>query len=160
MPCFSGEIVNNQIIIPCIVAKAGKSPKEKSTLQHCKALVDTGANASCISDKLASEMGLASKRWEPMVGVHGTSKTRVYTVWIWFETKISFSGKTAIVPPDEVGKGIPDKSIGRYMVGGELEVGELQWEDGDNYDVLLGMDIIKELTLIIRQNENSFTICF
>ena len=160
MPCFSGEIVNNQIIISCLVAKAGKSQEgEKSTLQHCHALIDTGATGSCISDRLASKMELVCERWDPVVGLHGNINTRIYSVSLWFETKVSFSGTTAIKPPGQAGKDLPAQSIGRYMVGGDLEVAELRWEEGDNYDLLIGMDIIREFMLMIHQNDNSFTIC-
>lgn len=107
MPCIQTKISpNNQAMLEVLIFPGGKwTPSTEATndlnqlppksFVRCHALIDTGANQSCIS-KLASEyIGLTPTETASVQGVHGSQETKIYSVdlvlpdILWFQENIS-----------------------------------------------------------------------
>jgi hypothetical protein len=120
-----GQIQDRRILIPVGIRAFNDDPNAPINLHfhEFRALVDTGASRTAISQKVIDQVGLSTRGQEPVGNVKRTEfhKTFMFYVGIWPETD---DGSPSAV------FGIGDEILG--IDGG----------DSRYYDVLLGMDII------------------
>lgn len=104
-------------------------------LQVLKALIDTGATNTCLTEVAAKKLGLEPLGFIPTMGVHGTNFTRFYLFRIGFVTHSSneFDGK------------VNQMSVLQDPIQG-TELGF----DTAPFDVLLGMDVISKGDLHVK----------
>ena len=79
-------ILDVELIVSAIIEK-----EEKTVSIKTKALVDTGANGSCISSRLASACHLRPVSAMKMISAHGMSVAQVYEVSMKLPNDIQFS---------------------------------------------------------------------
>ena len=147
MPCFTGKITNGKIIINCgvgIPLKKSKGSVPDGGYMGCKALVDTGAQQTCISRKVAKLLKLSHIGEGKIIGANGESIVRHYMVSVGIGVGVLIDGL------EQEQQKISFTGIG------ELKVSRLENDFGA--DVLLGMDVIQILRFTIH-NGDGFTIC-
>lgn len=149
MPCFTGKITNGKIIINCgvgIPLKKSKGSVPDGGYMGCKALVDTGAQQTCISRKVAKLLKLSHIGEGKIIGANGESIVRHYMASVGIGVGVSV-----------LIDGLEQEQQKISFTGiGELKVSLLESDFGA--DVLLGMDVIKILRFTIH-NGDGFTIC-
>lgn len=111
-------IIDVELIVSSIIGQ-----EEQNVSINAKALIDTGANGSCISARIASACNLKPVSAMKMVSAHGLSLAQVYEVSILLPNKISFSS----VPVVEV-------------AGSKF------------FDVIIGMDILSQSDFAFSSN--------
>ncbi|MCL2277561.1 MAG: retroviral-like aspartic protease family protein [Treponema sp.] len=97
------------------------------------ALIDTGASISCISNRLANKMGLISTGSYSYGTAAGEYKFLTYTADVFF-------------PRDKLFK--------------DLAVSEFKVRDIDDYDFLIGMDILVQGNMSITNTEEKMIFSF
>lgn len=104
---------------------------EKIIAVKSKALVDTGANSSCISKRLASACQLRPVSALKMISAHGMSIAQVYEVSISLPNDTVFSSLSVV----------------------EVEGSRL-------FDVIIGMDILSksDFAFSLNNNESCFSM--
>ena len=138
MPTFTGQVQNNQIILVSVISISDDPNPARRPYQ---ALLDTGAQGTLISEKVAREVELTPIGDSTITPVSGqpilTNKYRV-RIDIPIATEIRLLG----------GRRQPHNV---YM-GDDIDVAELPYQP-ENYDVLLGLNFIKKfhLTLYLDQ---------
>lgn len=95
----------------------------------CFALLDTGANISCINDQLAVDLGLQLIDRRPIDGVGGTNLHNVYMGVLF----------------------VPSLQFQKY--------GELYSVDIRAHKMILGRDFLKEVILLYDGREGKITVC-
>ena len=154
MPCFTSQSINGQILFVCNVVKPlaeGEAFPDLGTLKGYTALLDTGAQATCIRKNIVDDLGLQPSGWSQMVGVGGVVDCEKYMVDLTIaitETQpvLDKSGKITNQQLSTIGKGFPN--INASLLSG----------DNFNFDVLIGMDVIQQCHLTIHTG-NQFTLC-
>ncbi|MGU9963403.1 MAG: retropepsin-like aspartic protease [Candidatus Halichondribacter symbioticus] len=149
MACFTGEIIDNQILFTCSITKATGEKHDLNALSHYGTLLDTGAQETSITRKIADELGLISSGWHNVFGVGGA--VRCERCMIDLTIPIA---KMARVQGDD-GKIIKKQVSGLFFNSVNVSILE---ETHFNFDVLLGMDIITQCNFQIH-SENLFTLC-
>lgn len=144
MPLFSqnGIITNKQAKIPVIITEAGPSIYQHPNPQELKkfsgqALIDTGATLTCITGNVIQALDLRPNGKILISGTTGTKPANTYRINIYIPM---------INDDPEVQNGMLH-SLGANAVAISNEVG---------FEMLMGMDIIQQCTLII--NKNQFTL--
>jgi len=131
MPSFTGNVENNEIILITRVGIAGKNGDGENRRPY-KALLDTGAQTTLISQKVSDEVGLQAIGHELIIPVTGVPiRTKKYRIRL--DIPIGVSGREIFFREKDI-----DVSLLPY--------------NPSNYDVLLGMDFISELHLTICGN--------
>ena len=104
-----------------------------------RALLDTGVTMTMVSSKVIEALDLAPDSWRPITGVHGTVNTPTYTV-------------NLAVPIVEIASS-PDGEATHNMFsrGARLEVASHGMQL-DTFDILLGMDLLKDFHLTVFQD--------
>lgn len=149
MPCFTGPISREgEVIVDAWVGNATVSGVaesweeiQKENMMPLKALLDTGATHSCVTDRLAREMGLTVVARRQFASVSEVTDGNVYEVYV----HIPFPARTA-----------HDSNL-HVTVGstGRIEVSGIPIEPA--FDVLLGMDVIALGSLHVSGRR--FTFC-
>ena len=98
---------------------------------QCQAIWDTGATSSCITRKIAAELGIEPSGRAVVSGVHGSKEVSKYLINLYLPNNVNFSGIPAI----------------------EAEI-------SGNVDVLIGMDVIKYGDLAISNSNNRTIFSF
>jgi len=144
MPCLWLQHNNNQLFMNVAILSqdsfdavmAGNDPEEP--LMY-KALVDTGASSTCITKKVADDLGLSPIGQVPIMGVSGKSYHNNYLFYVGFTIQV--------VDPEN-----PSQNTMRmHMANKAIQGVELALQ-GDQFDVLLGMDILSTGSLAIEGN--------
>jgi gag-polyprotein putative aspartyl protease len=135
VPCISGSfnpidgIYYQVIILP--VGKAGFDGPELINQQfhYFKALLDTGAQITCISQRVSERLELVPRGRGTIVSASETTETNIYL----FRVGFVMSGVPSTVP---------GTFSGNLEVFGNFEGLEIHAENDDDVDVLLGMDVL------------------
>ena len=129
MATFCGTLDNRQILLTVWVSDSDRT--KDRTFHSYRALLDTGAQMTMISQKIVLEVGLHSIGDVEIIPVSGDPiKTERYMVRL--DIPITQDVK------------FPDGNIGsqNVMHGDDIDVGGLSYQPV-NYDVLVGMDFIR-----------------
>ncbi len=141
MPCFTGKITNQKIIIKCAVGSLEENLDaiDYNTMRVYNALVDTGATITCISPKIVTEVGLANSGWTEIIGVGGVTYSETHIIKLIIGIEEQLTGVAAEGPSPTI------KTWTAYK-GFDVEVANIQghFTESDPYDMILGMDIIKQ----------------
>jgi len=130
------------------------SPEDRTALASGKlsrkinaftALVDTGASSTCITPKVAEMVGLQAIGKVPIQGVSGPNYHNNYLFHIGFPLSQNTQGSLT-AKGDKV---ISDVSLSVFDM--KIEGAELQLH-GDQFNVLLGMDVIGTGSLKLEGN--------
>lgn len=116
---LSSIIIDVELFIPIIAGK-----EENIVSIKTKALVDTGANSSCISERLALACKLKPVSALKMISAHGMSIAQIYEVSLKLPNEILFEA----VPVVEV-------------------------SGSKSFDVIIGMDILSKGDFAFSSNE-------
>ena len=147
MPCFTGEITNNQIRFNCSAHKPGMPP-EPGQVHSFIALLDTGAQKTGVSQSVVDQVGLTPASWGSVQGVSGVIDTPIYLL------DIGIAISEVAPHPENDGQMIESVFAKAFPA---RQVSLLNF--GDNqFDILLGMDIIMDCHLTIHTG-NAFTLC-
>lgn len=150
MPCFTGPVQNNQIILVCSVHHQGQALTgvgQNQSQFNFRGLVDTGAQSSAISQNVVDQLSLSAVGWTDVTGVHGTVNTPIYSVDVGIsvqETAADASGN--IIAISAFAKAFPNRRVSLADFG-----------SNSNFEVLLGMDIIMGCHLTV--NQSMYTLC-
>ena len=162
MPCIWQKHNKRQAFIDVVVAtkqtalaiwQGLDSPMD---IKPYKALVDTGAVSTCITKKVADELGLPSAGVRPVNGVSGTSVHQFYIFHVGFVMTAPDAGLFEIDSPETKNplQDFADTHISKLVIeGAELIVPD------NGFDVLLGMDILSTGSLAIEGN-GTFSFSF
>ena len=152
MPCFDGVTKNRQIIFTCHVAhphlEDETNPAAINDMNAYRALLDTGAQMTMLSQKVVDEVGLVSAGTRPVMGIDGKiTRCPRYMVDIYMTTKTGASKPKAGSRQQLVtfGRGFHNVAVAR-LPSRNLGV-----------DMLIGMDILENCYLALHGNR--FTIC-
>ena len=150
MPSFKGKVTDNQCIINVIVFKS--SPKEDRIISEdvsFRALIDTGAQRSCISQNVVKKLDLSPKEKVPMNSAAGKTTSNEYDVDI-------------LIPIEKRSQSIKDGKIAErreLSIKPHISVRVMEWKSNDGkIDVLLGLDILLLCNFILAHKE--FIISF
>lgn len=152
MPFFNQKIEGSQIIIDNVaILQPGDDIRKRirSPRHAYKALVDTGATNTCISPKVAENVGLLPQGKKPLTSATQQQvNVNVYDVALHIVIE-----KIVPVAP----KGGMNKQRSQFSVlSSRLQVTE--FAQPANFDVLLGMDVLSECVLFISGGQ--FTLCY
>ena len=150
MPCIWGKHNKSQIylkvaILPIDMADKLLSPDDEYSsddLELFNALVDTGANTTCISPRVAEIVGLIPIGKTPVSGVAGIIDHNSYIFKIGFRLGGDWSETNH--------KGV-------VIFNNEIHGPEINFDA--NVDVLLGMDIISTGSLAL-EGDGTFSFSF
>ena len=146
MPCLTrtfdpdvGPLISLGIAKPGTLASAPKnSPIE---IRAYIALVDTGADVTCISGQIAIDVGLVLRGKKDMASALTVEAANYYLADI-------------ALPFGDPGGSGPIQT----QISGSIEIMEFQ-SNSQNYQVLLGRDIISRGYFSMSSWDNRFTIC-
>ena len=151
MPCLWLKHNNSQIFVKVgiidasiIVDLAGEVPPNLQNHMF-QALVDTGAQITMISKRAADKVGLRPIGMTSIIGVGGVREHRNYLFHVAF-----------VLKRGEVSLGKMEVDI--HMFGDVIEGAELSSESED-FDILLGMDVLSKCSLAIEGN-GTFSLSF
>ncbi len=162
MPCIWQTHNKRQAFIDVVVASEETALAIRQGLDNpmdikpYKALVDTGAMGTCITKRVADELGLPSAGMRLVNGVSGASVHQFYTFHVGFVMTVPDTGFSEIDSPKtkKPPQDFADTHINKLVIRGA----ELIMPDGD-FDVLLGMDILSTGSLAIEGN-GTFSFSF
>ena len=162
MPCIWQKHNKQQAFIDVVVATKQTALAIRQGLDSpmdikpYKALVDTGAMGTCITKRVADELGLPSAGMRLVNGVSGARVHQFYTFHVGFVMTAPDTGFSETDPP-ETKKSLQDFSDthinNRIIRGAELITPD------SGFDVLLGMDILSTGSLAIEGN-GTFSFSF
>jgi hypothetical protein len=124
MPELRQRIIQSRIVVPVVVLPESESGR--LDMVEGKALFDTGASVSGISKTIASRLGLVGRGKKPIVGVRGMEQVERYLFRMGF----------VIGNEQSLSDGAPP-----YVLDGD--VFGIEFAETENFDVLIGMDIIR-----------------
>jgi len=149
MPCIWGKHDSSQVFLTVAIFDAAAtnkmSPGAPITMNVFNALIDTGAQSTCITSDAAEKVGLIPIGKVPIRGVSGLQYHNNYL----FKVGFAFGKVTNRKEIKAARVNIFDTPI----QGAELNLGS------SNFDVLLGMDIIGQGSLKI-DGDGSFSFSF
>ena len=135
MPAFVGTIQGNQLIIKVLVSKPQVANTSTPDQESFTALLDTGATITSVSKQVVDVLGIQPVSWKDIVGVHDSEATPTYAVGLHIPV-----AEHGVTP-----EGAPVVSVfGRSK--SPLEVALLKFVP-TSFDVLLGMDVLRECHL-------------
>jgi hypothetical protein len=152
MPCIWGKHDQSQVFLNVAIFDAGVVERitankigENFHLHVFSALLDTGAQATCITSAAAEKVGLVPVGKVPIRGVSGLQYHNNYL----FKVGFAF-GKLS---PDDTAQAAEVHVFAEPVQGAELNF------FSSKFDVLLGMDIISMGSLKI-DGDGSYSFCF
>lgn len=153
MPCIWGRHDGSQVLLSVailddsVVTRFASAERgaETVTMHVFNALVDTGAQATCITSAAAERVGLAPIGKVPIQGVAGLSFHNNYLFRVGFAFGV-------------IGERREARMGSLHVVDTPIQGAELNIADSD-FDVLLGMDIIGIGSLKI-DGDGSFSFSF
>ena len=152
MPCIWGKHDQSQVFVNVAIFDAGveervtaKKIGDAFPMHVFRALIDTGAQATCITSAAAEKVGLMPIGKVPIRGVSGLQYHNNYLF------KVGFAFGT--IAPEE---NVRDAKV--HIFAKPIEGAELNFSSS-KFDVLLGMDIISIGSLKI-DGDGSFSFCF
>ncbi len=136
MPTIEGRIVDDKILLDIFVWEAlwediseEDLNERQSNMHQYKALLDTGAQISSITQNVVDNLNLMEDGWELIEGVHGSENVPMYTVdmafTVMYEEK-SLSGEMVSSPYSRILWNNPVTLMGIDPV---------------DFDVIFGMDV-------------------
>ncbi len=150
MPCIWGSHNNSQVFLDVAVLPVGFDPQllssGQSPIRIFKALLDTGAQSTCITGSVAKQTGLKPIGKVSVRGVSGIENHNNYLFKIGFPLGVVLSGDGKRLPR---GISILEKDI----QGVEFN------SNADNFAVLLGMDVLSIGSLKVEGN-GTFSFSF
>lgn len=134
MPCISGSykpnvgpLIQIAVVSPELRKQAGNGGEiNPSKVKMYMALVDTGATCTCISSKVAQEVGLNPSGKAKMIGSTGEEEKNTYRFGVGF-----------LLDPVQQPTGQVSGNLNVHMVNG-MEFSQ----QGSGFEVLLGRDVI------------------
>lgn len=114
------------------VSKPSLDDKDPEDVETFRALLDTGATISSVSQKVVDTLSLLPDGWTFVTGVHGSAKTPTYTISMYVPISELVDGGKALT----------------FSRGRNLDVSLLAFQPSE-FDVLLGMDILAGFHLTI-----------
>jgi hypothetical protein len=158
MPCIRGEHYGRSALVQVAIIDAARHKAHResgapvlSGVRPFLALFDTGASSTMISSRVATELGLQPVGRRRYAALGGPVNRDTYLFHVAF-----YSGKAPrLVNQDhDLPRSIEISRIhvcSRIINGGEID-------DGQSFEVLLGMDVITSGTLVIDKDGSfSFT---
>ena len=149
MPCIRGRHNNSQVFLNVAIFEDGildrLGPDQSITMHVFRALIDTGAQSTCVTQAVAEQVGLTPIGKVPIRGVSGLSYHNNYLFKVGFA--FGAAGEQNVVTPSHV------HIVDQIIQGAELNI------RSDRFDVLLGMDIIGSGSLKI-DGDGSFSYSF
>jgi hypothetical protein len=113
-------------------------------INFCRALIDTGAQSTCITQNAATQAGVAPIGKVPIRGVAGTAYHNNYVFQIAFPLMSRHPDGGVIV--DQI------HTLQDPIQGAEVD-------SGGKFDILLGMDVIGTGSLSV-EGVGTFSFCF
>ena len=149
MPSFKSIPENDQCIINVIVTQVAdekvKIAIEELQKNTYRALIDTGAQKTCISENVAHKLLLVSKGKSSMISVSEVTSANTYHIDLY----IPISQTQPIIQGERVVGLTQDLNLRKHT---KLFVSEIKSHSQD-FDVLLGMDVLKQCIFIFSHNE-------
>lgn len=142
MPVLTLRHNGRQLFMP--VSILPPSPQPTGNFPLFKALIDTGATVTCISEQVASVVGLRPHGRTTVAGVAGLSTHNSYIF------RLGFSADR----PDN--QSLPAVEA-MYLL--KLDILGAQIETTGDYDVLLGMDVLSTGQLVVN-GSGTFSFAF
>ena len=128
MPTFAGFVKDRQIIFITVASVSGE-PAAEGRAYH--SLLDTGAQTTCISEKVAAELGLVPIGTADIVPANGELiRTPKYRIRL----DVPIEGG---VVKDEGGEEVPETTLR----GLDVDVAQLPYQP-HGYDIILGLDFL------------------
>jgi hypothetical protein len=161
MPCIWGQHNGSQLF--CFVAILPASapsqlPQGTSYLgpsATVKALIDTGATATAITNRLAVQLQLQPIGKVQIHGVAGVQHHNSYLFRVGFPFTLPPGSSVAGLPPPPPGqRQVQLHVLQKVIQGCEIFAGAMT-----NFDVLLGMDVISTGSLVVQGNQ-TFSFSF
>lgn len=140
MPCIWGNHNRSQLLLNVVildasafrtVAAGGASP----TLSAFAALIDTGAQTTCIAPKVAQQLGLQPLGKIRVAGVSGAALHNYYVFHVGFP--LTMPGAPGSPPQAQI------QILQTPIQGAEIV------SSGQQFDVLLGMDVLAQGVLVM-----------
>ena len=146
MPCFTASVSNAQILMGVFITApgGGAAPAPIDEANAFRALVDTGATISCISERAAKQIGIAPVEKGGINTVGGVVDTDVYQI------NLHIPVKNPAAKQDESALDITLKNFSKMTV--------YKADTMDHFDMILGMDVIMAGSGL-HVSGNSFTFC-
>ncbi len=152
MPCIWGQHNKSQLFLDLTVVPANLLPsilqpapgQAPHNLQVFKALIDTGAQATCITANVAAAIGLIPLGKKTVSGVGGTQSHNYYLFNIGFPM--------GVLGPNNILSGQV------FFFANSIQGVELAMT-GSGFDVLLGMDVIGSGSLAV-EGSGTFSFSF
>lgn len=130
MAIFKGRVENGQCFI-FVHVYPPNSRIEYKDVTPCRALIDTGAQNTCISQKLASYLKLVPVSKIEVLSAAGHVSVNQYLV----------------------GLVIPIERLNQLSVLGSPATLVTEFQANTHFDVLIGMDMLAECTLFVARGE-------
>ncbi len=156
MPCFTENIIRLQPICNVVIISPPIDNKIDNEIQididlfqkHTyKALLDTGATKSCISDKIVEKLEISPFQMEKVANTLQVTKVPIYKVCLF----IPFS---KILQKND-GSLHNDVKLNSFM---NIEVAEIKEHQENTFSAIIGMDIISQGNLNISANSYNFCL--
>ena len=142
MPSLVVPVEDNNIIIPAMV-ELPHDYTEESVPEPiiCTALVDTGAQGTMVSRRIADQLSPPVIGYGTVEGVTGPAESPIHELRIVIPTEVEETGLDG-----EVSEGI-------YFYWDVLRVMVLTHEIGEGIDILLGMDMLTGFHITMYGNQ-------
>ena len=142
MPCFTLDVSSSgQLLIDVHVTSGDAKQVALGDANRFRALVDTGANCSCVTERLARKLNLTSVGKTETTAALNRGEVRVYQVGVHIPSPLAH--------PD----GSQEMVSRNFSSVKVLEMSSLQ----ESFDLLIGMDIIS--TGGLHVSNGHFTFC-
>ncbi len=149
MPSFKSIPINDQCIVNVVVTQVfdEKTKIEVGELQKntYRALIDTGAQKTCISENIAHKLSLVSKGKSRMASASEVTSSNTYHIDLY----IPISQEQSVMQGEKLVGVMQDLNLRKHT---KLSVSEIK-SFSPNFDLLLGMDVLKQCIFIFSHNE-------
>lgn len=140
MPCISGRYDKTGLIIEVGILPHGE--QLKSSLKLYKALIDTGASRTCVSDRLVSLYRFAPTGDATMHHAWGSNQAHTYLFNMFVPTRV-----------DAKKDGSSSGDVSMFTLEG------LSFKARSDFDILIGRDFICRGSLSVTF-DGHFSLCF
>lgn len=157
MPCIWGQHNGSQLflivtILP-VTTNAAPGVPLQTPLNPYRALVDTGATTTCLSQSCASAIGLVPISKVNVHGVGGPVAQNCYLFRLGFPLAVPAVGIPINAPPPAPGQ----QQVALHIVNNPIQ--GCEFSAGLGFDVLLGMDVLGQGSLVVQGNQ-TFSFSF